>query len=218
MKPKGMYRRTLEVLKFTALLTLALVMLPLAAQAKGQGEPDGPWFLGGPGGQGGPGGPQKQEDCCKLIGSWYGWSNQYDVIYWLSTMSGQNSARGGVALEVPGFDVTLTVDGTPTFPDAVEMTTIRGVWERTSGNTFEYTGLSIASDADGLPVYIGKLTGTETLSEDCNSMFLEETYLQIFAPNADPFEDDPLFEPIPFPDHYGYRMNIDLPEIVEPSP
>ena len=44
MKPKEMYCRTLEVLKFTALLSLALLMLPLAAQAKGQGEPDGPWF------------------------------------------------------------------------------------------------------------------------------------------------------------------------------
>ena len=213
MKIRDTYRRALGVLKLTVLLSLALVMLPMAAQAKGQGVPDGPWFPGGPGG---PGGPNGQEDCCKVIGSWYGWSHQYDVIYWLSTISGQNSAHGGVALEVPGFDVTLTVDDVPTFPNAVEMTTIRGVWERTSGNTFDYTGLGIATDADGLPVYTGKLTGKHTLSEDCNTMFLEETYLQIFAPNADPFEDDPLFPPIFFLDHYGYRMQTDLPEIIQP--
>jgi len=210
MNPRDMYRRAPGVLKFTALLSLALIMLPMAVQAKGQGEPDGPWFLGG------PGGPQGPKDGCKLIGSWYGMSSQYLTIYWLSTMSGQSSAQGGVALEVPGFDVTLTMGDVTAFPDAVDMTTIRGVWERTSGNTFEYTGLSIASDADGIPQYIGKLTGTETLSEDCNTMFLEQTYLQVFAPDADPFEDDPLFAPVPFPDHYGYRMETDLPEIILP--
>ena len=40
MNPRDMYRRALGVLKFTALLSLALIMLPMAVQAKGQGEPD----------------------------------------------------------------------------------------------------------------------------------------------------------------------------------
>jgi hypothetical protein len=42
-------------------------------------------------------------------------------------------------------------------------------------------------------------------------MFLENTALQIFLPMMDPFTDAPIIGPIPFPDHFGYRMKVDLP-------
>jgi hypothetical protein len=198
MKLKHLFCRTLEVFKFTALLSLALIMLPLAANANG------------------PGGPEEPKDGCKLLGSWYGYDTDTLNVWWLSTASGQSSSQGTVILEVPGFDATLPVDDIPTFPDVVGMTALRGVWKRTSGNTFEYTVLGIAVDAAGQSHYVGKLTGTETLSEDCGTMFLQETYLQIYLPNMDPFSDNAIAGPIPFPDHYGYRMEVDLPEIILP--
>jgi hypothetical protein len=105
----------------------------------------------------------------------------------------------------------MPVDGVPTFPDAVQSSKLRGVWERTGPNSYAYTLVGFTLDANGGTQYISKLTGTETLSEDCNTMLLQNTYLQIYLPDADPFSDTPIIGPLYFPDHNGYRMKIDLP-------
>lgn len=201
MELKDMYYRALGALKLTALLSLAVILLPLAAYANGEG---------------GPGGPAEPKDGCKPLGSWFGYQPATLEIWWLSTVTGQSASHGAIALEVPGFDPTLPVEGIPTFPDVVKFSTTRAVWNRTSGNTFEYTGLGIAVDALGQPHYIAKLTGAQTLSDECDTMFVHETFMQIYPPSANPFEDDPVIGPIPFPDHYGYRMEVDLPEIILP--
>lgn len=150
---------------------------------------------------------------CKLLGSWVGYQNETGYAWWMSTASGQNASAGTLVLEVPGFDVTFPVGEPPvaTFPDAVKVTDLRGTWVRTDGNSFAYTALSIVVDANGVPQYISKLSGTETLMDECNTMFLENTALELFLPSMDPFEDDPIIGPVPFPDHYGYRMKVDLP-------
>ena len=150
---------------------------------------------------------------CKLLGSWLGYSTSTGDAWWMSTASGQNAAGGTLVLEVPGFDVTLPAGSppVPTFPNAIAGTDLRGTWVRTGSNSFAYTVLGIAVDEYGATQYISKLTGTETLIDECNTMFLENTALQIFLPMMDPFTDSPIIGPIPFPDHYGYRMKVDLP-------
>lgn len=147
---------------------------------------------------------------CKPLGSWMGYTTEGSA-WWVSTISGQNASEGVAILDVPGFDPTLPVDDVPTFPTVTDITLLRGVWERTGGNTFSYTMTAIALDDDGNAVYISKLTGRETLSEDCNTMYLEDNYLQIFLPAADPFSDDPIIGPIFYPNHHAYRMMVDLP-------
>jgi len=150
---------------------------------------------------------------CQLYGSWLGYSAATGDAWWMSTVSGQNAAGGTVVLEVPGFDITLPTGDSPvqTFPDAVKSTDLRGTWKRIDSNSFAYTVLGIVVDENGVTQYISKLTGTETLLDECNTMFLENTALQIYLPQADPFTDEAFIGPIPFPDHYGFRMKVDLP-------
>ncbi len=148
-----------------------------------------------------------------MHGSWIGYSTATGDAWWLSTASGQSAAAGTVVLEVPGFDVTLPAGNpsTATFPNAIKGTDLRGTWERIDGNTFTYTVLGMTVSESGATQYISKLSGTETLMDECNTMFLENTELQIYLPQADPFVDTPLIGPIAFPDHYGFRMKVDLP-------
>ncbi|NND57228.1 MAG: hypothetical protein HKN57_08240 [Xanthomonadales bacterium] len=141
---------------------------------------------------------------CKLNGSWIGYSDS--GAWWMASPTGQNASHGINVLDVPGFDFTL--EGA--FP-AVNSSQLRGVWERTGGNTFAYTVIGFAVDSNGDALYISKLSGTETILEGCDVMFLENTTLQIYAPNADPFSDDPILDPMDFPNHYGFRMHVDLP-------
>lgn len=141
---------------------------------------------------------------CKLNGSWIGFNET--GAWWMASPTGQNASHGITVLDVPGFDFTL--EGA--FP-VENSSQLRGVWERTGGNTFAYTVIGFAVDSNGEALYISKLTGTETILQGCDVMFLEHTTLQIYAPDADPFSDDPILEPKYFPDHYGFRMHVDLP-------
>jgi hypothetical protein len=141
---------------------------------------------------------------CKLNGSWIGYNDS--GAWWMASPTGYNAREGTTVLDVPGFDFTL--EGA--FP-VVNSSQLRGVWKRTGGNTFAYTVIGFGVNSDGEALYISKLTGTETIMENCDVMFLEQTTLQIYAPEADPFSDDPILDPIEFPDHYGFRMHVDLP-------
>jgi hypothetical protein len=146
-----------------------------------------------------------KDEGCKLNGSWIGYTDS--GAWWMASPTGQNAANGINVLDVPGFDFTL--EGA--FPDVVNSSKLRGVWERTGGNTFAYTVIGFTVDGNGDAQYISKLTGTETILEGCDVMFLEHTTLQIYAPDADPFSDDPILDPMYFEDHYGFRMHVDLP-------
>lgn len=144
------------------------------------------------------------DEGCKLNGSWIGYSGT--GAWWMASPTGQNARHGINVLDVPGFDFTMG----GAFP-VVNSSQLRGVWERTGGNTFAYTVIGFAVDSNGDAQYISKLSGTETIMEGCDVMFLEHTTLQIYAPDADPFSDDPILDPMYFPDHYGFRMHVDLP-------
>ena len=153
-----------------------------------------------------------QAQDCKLIGSWIGYSGYDGTAWWMSTASGQNADHGTSVLQVPGFDPRLEIaPDVYAFPDAVASGFLQGVWKKTDGRNYAYSLLAIATNADGETLWLGKLAGTQTLLEGCDVMLLEQNTLSIFAPDADPFGDEPLFDPIPFPDHYGYRMHVDLP-------
>jgi len=144
------------------------------------------------------------DEGCKLNGSWIGYSDS--GAWWMASPTGQNASHGVTVIDVPGFDFTLG----GAFP-VVNSSQLRGVWERTGGNTFAYTVVGFAVDGNGDAQYVSKLTGTETIMEGCDVMFLEHTTLQIYAPDADPFSDEPILDPMYFPDHYGLRMHVDLP-------
>ncbi|MCP4932990.1 MAG: hypothetical protein GY927_02020 [bacterium] len=143
---------------------------------------------------------------CNFQGSWFGVLPTSGKIF-LSTAHGRSASTGTYSLEIPGFDATL--GGFPGFEHAVKISTFRGTWERTGGNTFAFTLIAYAVDSDGITVGIGKVSGTDTLSEDCNSMYIENT-TEVFYAGQDPFEDQPVFAIPPQP-HWGYRMRVDPP-------
>jgi hypothetical protein len=86
---------------------------------------------------------------------------------------------------------------------------MRGAWERTGGNTFDYTFTGMAVDLSGTPQYIAKVSGHITLSADCRSEHITAT-LEVYLPFMSPF-DDPAFHTEILDDHWGYRAYVDLP-------
>ena len=135
---------------------------------------------------------------CQLQGSWIGYDENSNA-YWINSIQGQSSSSGTYVLEVPGL--------TGIFPGAVIGATARGMWIRTGGNTFAVTVITLAVDPEGNTLGITKLIATDTLSEDCNSMWIENR-AELFWPNQNPFEDEP-FLVMSLAGHWGYRMRVE---------
>jgi len=143
------------------------------------------------------------DSACKLTGAWVGYIGGYAT--WVATADGVSNSAGTITIDYPALDPALF----GIYPAGVKVGILRGVWERTGGRSFAYTTLAVAVDATGQPVWLGKLAGTETLGPDCNVEMITATFYA-YAPDADPFVDDPLYT-FPQPDHYGYRMKVDVP-------
>lgn len=145
---------------------------------------------------------------CSLQGTWFGVVSPDDarLTGWMVTVAGQSSNGGTNNLEYPSYDITLG----GAFPAAVRMSTLRGAWQRTGGNTFAYTMTGIAVDANNLPVWFGKLTGNTTLSGDC-AIETITGQLDVFVPGVtgyeSPFDGTPVVT-APLPTHYGRRVYL----------
>lgn len=151
------------------------------------------------------GGPGKG---CSMLGTWFGVEGADSTVLsgWVVNAMGSSANSGINNLEYPTFDATLGV-GLP----AVRMSTLRGAWERTGGNTFTYTMIGSGVAADGLTtVWIGKLSGNITISDDCNREHITAV-LEVFSPTESPFDGVRLFK-VDLPDHYGYRAYVNLPQ------
>lgn len=127
----------------TGVMALGL-LLPLAATAEDEGKG------------------------CTFDGTWYGVEAPDDLRLtgWMNSMSGKSANKGIAALEFPTFDHKLF----GLYPEAEYFSAMRGTWVRTSGNSFAYTMIGMATAADGItPVWIGKIYGNSTLSDDCST-------------------------------------------------
>lgn len=138
------------------------------------------------------------DSACKLNGGWIGYFG--NVAGWTAIADGVANSSGTITIAYPALDPTLF----GAFPTAVRVSTLQGVWERTGGKTFAYTTIGIAVDAQGTTLWIGKLSGTETMQIGCDVELVTATF-SVYPPNANPFEDPPLLE-LPQAPHYGYRM------------
>jgi hypothetical protein len=140
---------------------------------------------------------------CSLLGTWFGTDPTTHVLTgWMVSVTGQSNNEGTNNLEYPVFDPTLGGG----FSNAVRLSTLRGVWERTGGRTFAYSFMGMAVDTTNMPVWIGKVTGTIGLSEDCRTEAITAS-LAVYLPNVSPFDGAPYFT-MPLPDHYGYRYEL----------
>lgn len=141
---------------------------------------------------------------CKNLGSWLGY-DQLGSAWWMTTADGQNASHGTLNLEAPG--------AVAFFPGAFAVTEMRGVWEKISGDRIAWTVVGFAYDAAGTTLALARLSGKHTSSEDCNTEYLTDTFMEVFAPDANIETDEPIAT-MPFPDHAGYRVKLvtfDLP-------
>ncbi len=81
---------------------------------------------------------------------------------------------------------------------------IRGNWKKTGPNTFAITALGFGVDGAGNVLYSARMTGTDTMSDDCNKVTIN-VKLQILSPTF-----QPLYGPaVPQDTHYGYRILVE---------
>jgi hypothetical protein len=140
---------------------------------------------------------------CSLLGGWVGYDETGAVS--LFTYDGKSESSGASDLDFPALDPTLF----GAFPTAVKTTSLRGEWKRTGGKTFAYTLIVLALDDTNQTVGLAKFTGGKVLEDRCTRMVVT-VQMEVYAPNMDPFSDDPLgvYE---LPLLYGYRMRVDPP-------
>lgn len=142
---------------------------------------------------------------CKLLGSWIGYQGEDGPAWWLSTADGQNASRGTLNLEVPGSLMFFVGDG------AVAVTELKGAWEKTGENTYDWTVVGFPFLADTTTLLIAKLSGVDTISEDCNTIAVTNVVMELFYATDDINVVDPFFADN-FPDHDGHRISVNLPE------
>jgi len=152
---------------------------------------------------------------CIFDGTWFGYNPGTGTLTgWVVTVAGMSSKAGTNNLEHSLFDPTFN----GVFPTAERLSTLRGAWVRTGGNTFDFTMIGMALDAARQPVWVGKLTGHIIIDDGCMTETIEGTRLEIFAPDQNPYTgirmELPygLPNPIPLPTHFGFRARVDLPE------
>ena len=148
---------------------------------------------------------------CSVQGSWM--SADVNGFQSLLTDIGESGSSGTQAVELFGAFADPTLGGQ--FQGGVKISTLRGVWERTGGNTFAYTQIWYSLDAAENILWIGKNSGTKTLSEDCNLMEVDST-LEFFSPTENPFGGTPFF--VEELDTLNYhRMRVDPPATIPPA-
>lgn len=123
---------------------------------------------------------------CTLVGTWFGVGDS-GITWMANNTPGKSATSGGVTLEWVLMDATLG----GFFPTAVRVTNAVGVWEKGSKQTFTYTWIAYAFDADGAPVYTARASGVHT-AVDCDHMNI--TYvLELWLPGQDMNTDPPYF-------------------------
>jgi hypothetical protein len=132
----------------------------------------------------GPGTGQGQ-GVCRTDGAWIGSAPDFGIDF--TAVYDANSHWSGTV------DLTW-IGGDPTFlgffPDAVAFSAAKGEWRRTGRRTFDYTMVSYGLNADGQPLYIAKNSGWKQLLQGCRSAEIEGA-IELYAPDQDPFGDDP---------------------------
>jgi hypothetical protein len=138
------------------------------------------------------------EGGCKLTGSWIGYLGP--SASWTAIADGISESHGTIAITYPAMDATLF----GTFQSAVRISSFQGTWARKGGGQFAYSTVAIAVDAMGNTLWVGKLSGTETMLPGCGTELVTAKFAA-YAPDANPFTDLPFFT-MDLPDHYGQRI------------
>lgn len=139
---------------------------------------------------------------CDMRGSWYGYLETIQV-HLMSTVHGAGLSKGSYVLEVPGLDASAL--------GAVKVSSFRGTWERIDNRSFAFTLVGYAVDVSGQTSVIVKISGTNVMATDCNTMVINNTN-EFFSAAQDPFGDEqPAYGYERALEHTASRMRVDPP-------
>ncbi len=110
-------------------------------------------------------------------------TSEDEIPAWMTTTSGRSASSGIMTTDVPHWP-NITLYGN--LPNAVRMTTLRGAWTRTGGNTSAFTQIGWALDANGDAVYVIRQSGRGTTTEGCNKLTIEATIEFFWPPSTFP--------------------------------
>jgi len=137
-----------------------------------------PVLAGGPGAGG--------SNNCSNVGTWLGLGDT--GFTWMNTITpGANATVGQLDIEWVLIDPTLF----GFFPDAVRVTNATGVWEKVNRQTYMVTWMAWGFDVNGFPLYVGRLSGTDTMV-GCDELDVGYV-LEIFLPGQDMNTEPPIF-------------------------
>lgn len=128
---------------------------------------------------------KRQGGRCSLEGAWFGWSGFGP---WTATLT-ETSSKGGT-------HVVHWAGGNGEWfglcAGSVRSEQGTGNFIRTGPRSFEFTTVNFSLDADGLPVCIWKNSGWGEVNLGCESGELFGS-IELFAPDANPFADEPFY-------------------------
>lgn len=105
------------------------------------------------------------DGACKLQGTWIiTLDEEGSIPVGIATYHGQSVSSGTSDVLFPSLGGMLVL------PTGYGATDLRGVWERTGGNTFDFTLVGYAFDEAGDFWFPVKNSGSKILYEDCNKM------------------------------------------------
>ncbi len=146
---------------------------------------------------------QKSRNACKLGGAWFG---ENALGPWTAVVVENTRQSGTVVIDWAG--------GTGEFfgicSGAVAISNGLGVWEKTGPRSFSFTGISFSIDADSNIVCTWKNSGWGELDPGCETGWLNAT-IEFFAPDANPFEEEPYYAIPAGDDSLFVVMTVDHP-------
>lgn len=133
-----------------------------------------------------------------MIGSWVSYAEQGGIAGpWVGNVTGASNSSGTITVETPVW---------PNLP-WVARVTMMGAWERTGGNTFAFTQIGFVPAADGTPLFIAKNVGTETITDDCNTLTVVSTMQLFLFATGEPFTEALPVEP----PMIAHRIGVESP-------
>ncbi len=148
---------------------------------------------------------------CSNIGTWFGVVGPEDStltgVFW--TVIGKSENYGTNIVEQLNRPTPSILD---LFPGAVQTSSVRGDWHRTSNTTFAYTMTGYSVDVDGNMVGIVKFKGNVEMYDDCEFAYVTAK-VDIYYPPNSPFadNDNPDIPDFPFPGQWARRTHVELP-------
>lgn len=127
-------------------------------------------------------------EACRIDGAWMGHLPSLGVV-WTGVFDSNNYWSGPTMMRFVGGDPSIK----GLMPTARAFSFTIGSWHRVGDRSFECTNITYGLDDEGQPVYIAKINGRFTTSEDCDTVESSHVEIGLFSVIQDPFGNNPPY-------------------------